>query len=130
MKVSLIELQLLFHASSLILHPRFFLTLSSLAFLIVAPALVAFMIVALIVAACALVVVASSRHKKSSRAPLDLVGRIGTIERDLEPEGAVLVGGELFPARTRTGETIMRARGARVRVVGARGHFIEVERED
>jgi membrane protein implicated in regulation of membrane protease activity len=91
---------------------------------------VAVLIFAIFVAACALVVIASSRHKKSSRAPLHLVGRVGTIERDLEPEGAVLVCGELFPARTRTGEKILRASGTRVRVVGARAHFLEVERED
>jgi len=45
--------------------------------------------------------------------------------RALEPEGAVLVGGELWPARARNGDRI--AHGGRVRIVGARGHWLEVE---
>jgi membrane protein implicated in regulation of membrane protease activity len=118
MKVLLIKIQLFFHSSAFLLPTRFSLSLLPFAILIVA-----------LVIAALVVVIASSRHKKSSRAPLDLVGRVGTIVRDLEPEGAVLVGGELFPARTRTGEKILRASGARVRVVGARAHFLEVERK-
>ena len=93
-----------------------------------------FLIAAVLLAAIAVVVfvvfAASLRHKKSSSAPLDLVGRVGTVERDLTPEGAVLVRGELFPARARTGERIVGEGGVRVRVVGARGHLLEVEREE
>lgn len=82
---------------------------------------------ALSLIACALVV-AASRHKKSAGTPLDLIGRAATVEKDLEPEGAVLVCGELMPARSRDGATVRR-KGARVRVVGARGHYLEVEPE-
>ncbi|HVG29659.1 MAG TPA: NfeD family protein [Pyrinomonadaceae bacterium] len=85
------------------------------------------------IAALSLAVVAAlaaaSRHKKSTGAPLSLVGRVGTIEKDLAPEGAVLVAGELMAARSRTGEQIRREICARVRVVGARGHCLLVEPE-
>ncbi|MDQ1523917.1 MAG: NfeD-like C-terminal, partner-binding [Pyrinomonadaceae bacterium] len=52
-------------------------------------------------------------------------GRVGVVAEALEPEGAVLVDGELWRARSRSGVRI--ARGGRVRVVGARGHWLEVE---
>ncbi|MDQ3746353.1 MAG: hypothetical protein M3444_18425 [Acidobacteriota bacterium] len=68
-----------------------------------------------------------SRHRKSSSRPLRLVGRVGSVERDLKPEGFVLVGGELWRARVRVGATAARE-GERVRVVGARGCALEVER--
>jgi membrane-bound ClpP family serine protease len=68
----------------------------------------------------------SSRHQKTSRLPLNLVGRVGSVERPLCPEGFVLVGGELWPARVRGGGAVERGR-ANVRVVGAEGHALEVE---
>ncbi|MCA1816907.1 MAG: hypothetical protein LC746_10950 [Acidobacteria bacterium] len=121
MKVSLIEIRLLSHPSSLVLH-------SSSPVALPPPT---FLVVAFVAATLALVVfAASARHKKSSSAPLDLVGRVGVVVRDLTPEGAVLVRGELFPARAPAGERIERAGGVRVRVVGARGHLLEVEREE
>ena len=80
--------------------------------------------------ALALVLVAyvfvSSRHKKSSRLPFKVVGRVASVERPLSPEGFVLVDGELWPARTRAGEAVGKGRN-NVRVVGASGHVLEVE---
>ncbi len=67
-----------------------------------------------------------SRHKKSSRLPLRVVGRLASVERPLTPEGFVLLDGEMWPARTRTGESVGRGR-SNVRVVGASGHRLEVE---
>jgi len=67
-----------------------------------------------------------SRHKKSSLSPLRLVGRVASVEKDLRPAGFILVEGELWPARSRGGEIIARG-SANVRVVGARGHLLEVE---
>jgi len=88
----------------------------------------AFLLLLAVVSALALALVAyvflSSRHRKSSRRPLNLVGRVGSVERPLRPEGFVLVGGELWPARVRAGEGVARGR---VRVVGARGCVLEVE---
>jgi membrane-bound serine protease (ClpP class) len=75
------------------------------------------------VVACA-VAAAMSRHQKSAGRPLRLEGRVGVVLEALEPEGAVLVDGELWRARARGGDIIA---GGRVRIVGARGHWLEVE---
>ena len=76
--------------------------------------------------ALAAYVVHASRQQKYSRSPLNLVGQVGSVERALEPEGFVLIGGELWRARARGGATVERG-GRRVRVVGARGCVLEVE---
>ena len=86
----------------------------------------------IVLAAAALALVAYvahvSRHKKSSKRMPVLVGRVATVERDLEPEGFVLVDGELWRARLRGGLGVARARET-VRVVGASGYSLEVERD-
>lgn len=69
-----------------------------------------------------------SRHKKSSTRMPALVGSVATVERTLEPEGFVLVDGELWRARLRGGSGVARERET-VRVVGASGYVLEVERE-
>jgi len=85
----------------------------------------------LAVVVCAVyVAVTSRRHKRGARGGVDLVGRAGTVERDLQPEGAVLVAGEVWPARTRSGRALTRAECARVRVVGVGRHWLEVEPEE
>jgi len=71
-------------------------------------------------------VVHSSRQKKYSRSPLNLVGRVASVERALEPEGFVLIEGELWRARAR-GEATVERGGRRVRVVGASGCVLLVE---
>lgn len=79
----------------------------------------------IVVVAVCVGVAAASRHKKGAQGSLDVVGRAGVVEKELRPEGAVLVAGELLPARARDGRAV--ARGARVRVVGASGHLLLVE---
>jgi membrane protein implicated in regulation of membrane protease activity len=64
--------------------------------------------------------------KNSSRLPLKLVGRVASVERALEPEGFVLLDGELWRARVRGAARVERGR-ANVRVVGARDCVLEVE---
>lgn len=76
--------------------------------------------------ALAAYVVHSSRQKKYSQSPLNLVGRVASVERALEPEGFVLIEGELWRARVRGVESIERG-GRRVRVVGASGCVLLVE---
>jgi len=71
-------------------------------------------------------VVHSSRQQKYSRSPLNLVGRVASVERALEPEGFVLVEGELWRARVSGVASVARG-GARVRVVGASGCVLLVE---
>ena len=70
-------------------------------------------------------IIALSRHKKSATGELGLMGVAAIGETTLEPEGAVLVRGELWRARSRSGASVQR--GGRVRVVGASGHLLEVE---
>lgn len=86
----------------------------------------------LILAAAALALLAYvahvSRHKKSSTRMPTLVGSLAVVERSLEPEGFVLVDGELWRARLRGDAGVARERET-VRVVGASGYVLEVERE-
>ena len=84
--------------------------------------LVALMAVGL---ALALVIVAVSRHRKAATGELDLMGALATVETTLEPEGSVLIRGELWRARLRTGANI--ERGRTVRIVGASNYLLEVE---
>jgi membrane-bound serine protease (ClpP class) len=67
-----------------------------------------------------------ARRWKSARDAPSLVGQVGSVERTLEPEGFVLVRGELWPARLRRGTRAERGECS-VRVVGARGCLLEVE---
>jgi membrane-bound serine protease (ClpP class) len=76
--------------------------------------------------ALAAYVIHASRQQKYSRLPLNLVGRVASVERALEPEGFVLIEGELWRARVRGGETV-ESGGPLVRVVGASGCVLEVE---
>lgn len=73
----------------------------------------------------ALIIAAISRHKKSGVGELDLLGARAVVETTLEPEGSVLVRGELWRARLRAGGKL--ERGQTVRVVGASQHLLEVE---
>ena len=76
--------------------------------------------------ALAAYIIHASRQQKYSRSPLNLVGRVASVERALAPEGFVLIEGELWRARVR-GEAVVERGGPRVRVVGASGCVLEVE---
>ncbi len=67
-----------------------------------------------------------SRHRKAGEGDTGLVGAMARVETTLEPEGAVIVQGELWRARLKSaGEPL--TRGRTVRIVGARDHCLEVE---
>lgn len=89
------------------------------------PFVVAALILCVMLIAAALYLVILSRHHKSATGDFELIGALAFVEARLEPEGAVLVRGELWRARTRAGATV--ERGHRVRIVGARTHLLEVE---
>lgn len=72
------------------------------------------------------VVVLLSRHRKAGAREVSLIWRVASVAEPLNPEGAVMVCGELWRARARSGETVGRG-SANVRIVGARGHLLEVE---
>jgi membrane-bound serine protease (ClpP class) len=73
----------------------------------------------------ALIVVAMSRHKKSGMGDFDLLGSVALVQTNLAPEGSVMVRGELWRARSRTGALV--EQGQEVRIVGASQYLLEVE---
>ena len=76
-----------------------------------------------------LLIAAASRHKKRAVGSLRLIGSIARVETDLQPEGSVIIKGELWRARVRhMGEPLRR--GCLARVVGASNHLLEVEPSD
>ena len=92
----------------------------------------------------ALMVAGLAHHKKAGARALNLIGAIGFIESKLDPEGAVIVDGELWRARLRSDKLEFVAerqlappenRSAlptrnRVRVVGVEAHLLLVEPSD
>jgi membrane-bound ClpP family serine protease len=73
----------------------------------------------------ALFVASLSRHKKSATGALKMTGAIGLVESALDPEGSVIINGELWRARVEKGSSLQPR--DRVRVVGHRGHLVLVE---
>lgn len=72
-----------------------------------------------------LLVLALWRHKRSSAGDIKLIGERGRVETKLDPEGTVIVAGELWRATSNDGAAI--EVHARVRVVGMQGHLVIVE---
>ena len=81
--------------------------------------------VTLVVLLCALFLASLSRHKKSATGPLKMMGATGLVESALDPEGSVIINGELWRARVENG-SVLQSRDI-VRVVGQRGHLVLVE---
>jgi membrane protein implicated in regulation of membrane protease activity len=72
-----------------------------------------------------LLVIALYFHKKGSSGDISLMGRIAEVQKQLDPEGTVIVGGELWRAKSKDGALI--SAHQRVRVVGFEGHLALVE---
>ena len=66
------------------------------------------------------------KHKKSGMGQIQLLGARAHVQTDLDPEGAVLVAGELWRARSFDGTTI--AANEPVKVVQIQGHLLLVKR--
>jgi membrane-bound serine protease (ClpP class) len=71
------------------------------------------------------IVIALYQHKKRTGSPGKLLGELGEVSSDLRPEGAVVVHGELWRARSRSGSPV--SAQTRVLVVGVEGHLLLVE---
>ena len=82
-------------------------------------------IIVLLAGLIAALLAALSRHQKSGSRDVKLIGEFATVETRLNPEGTVLVWGELWCAKSADGGSI--SRGLRVRVVGFRDHLALVE---
>ena len=80
----------------------------------------------LLAALVALALMALSRHKKSGTGQIQLLGAEGLVQAELRPEGAVLIKGELWRARSIDGTSI--AVRERVEVAAVDGHLVVVKR--
>jgi membrane-bound serine protease (ClpP class) len=56
------------------------------------------------------------RHKKAGAGDIKLIGEIAQVESRLDPVGTVIIGGEMWRARSSNGDVI--SPRTRVRVVG------------
>ena len=70
-------------------------------------------------------VLALWRHKRASAGEVKLIGELGQVETELDPEGTVIVCGELWRAKSSDGASI--PAHTRVRAVGIQGHLVLVE---
>ncbi len=80
---------------------------------------------AAVLAGLSLLVLSLWRHKRVSASEVKLIGELGQVETKLDPEGTVIVCGELWRARSSDGSFI--AAQTRVRAVGIQGHLVLVE---
>ena len=76
----------------------------------------------------ATLVIALYVHKRKGAGDIRLIGELGHVDTKLDPEGTVIVGGELWRAKSKTG-TAISAR-SRVRVVAFVDHLALVELYD
>jgi membrane-bound ClpP family serine protease len=73
-------------------------------------------------------VAAISRRKKFAAGDMRLIGASALVDSVLDPEGAILVTGELWRARSADGRTI--PTHTKVHVVDLQGHLLLVEPDD
>lgn len=66
------------------------------------------------------------KHKKSGIGRIQLLSARGLAQTDLDPEGAVLIAGELWQARSFDGTKIAANEG--VEVLEVQGHLLVVKR--
>jgi membrane-bound ClpP family serine protease len=74
-----------------------------------------------------LVVIALYRHKKRATGDVLLVGQLGQVHSALDPEGTVIIQGEMWPACCGDDEHIPAE--TKVRIVDTRGHLLIATRE-
>lgn len=88
----------------------------------------AYLLLALGLAVLFLAIVGISlwKHKKSGMGRIQLLGAIAYAQTELDPEGAVLIDGELWRARSFDGTSI--AADEQVEVVQVQGHLLLVKR--
>ncbi len=82
-------------------------------------------VLTIVAALATVVVVALYLHKRASGGDIRLIGELAQVDTKLDPEGTVIVCGELWRARSQDGVQIATRR--QVRVVGFEGHLALVE---
>ena len=86
------------------------------------------LLIAILVSAASLaaaLVIALYVHKRKGTGPIELIGETARVDTELDPEGTVIVCGELWRAKSKTGAVI--SAGAQVRVVAFVEHLALVE---
>jgi membrane-bound ClpP family serine protease len=78
-----------------------------------------------VAALATLIVIGLYLHKKAGAGDIKLIGEVAQVDTQLDPEGTVIVCGELWRARSKNGAVI--SSHARVRVVGFEDHLALVE---
>jgi membrane-bound ClpP family serine protease len=73
-------------------------------------------------------IAALSRHRKSGSGTIVLVGQCGVVHTDLNPDGTVIINGELWPATSVSGRATKK--GAQVKVTAVEGLCLVVEQVD
>jgi membrane-bound serine protease (ClpP class) len=81
---------------------------------------------AFLLLAVAIYLAALSRNKKTATLDLPLNGAQARVEKRLDPEGTIMVQGELWRARSRSGQAI--ETNSLVLIVGTHDHLLLVER--
>jgi membrane-bound serine protease (ClpP class) len=89
------------------------------------PTLVVLAIISAVGFLLAIVLAAWSRHAKSGRRDPLVIGATGFVTTKLDPEGSILIHGELWRARSSQGTVVAPAN--RVIVVGVQEHLLLVE---
>lgn len=97
--------------------------------MVVSPIVIIVLLLGLCFSALFIYILLSSRHRKAGAGNLDLLGMIARVETTLEPEGAIILDGELWRARVLHPTSPVRP-GHTVRIVGANGHFLLVSPMD
>jgi membrane-bound ClpP family serine protease len=86
-----------------------------------------FLFLAFLIFVSVLLTVMILHHRKGARGDFNLMNRLGMVETTIDPEGSVLIGGEVWRALSETEERL--ERGRQVRVCGARKHLLIVAPE-
>jgi membrane-bound ClpP family serine protease len=95
----------------------------------VSPIVIIVLVLSSCLSALLIFITSLSRHRKAGYGALDLLGLIARVETKLEPEGAIILNGELWRACV-SNRGMQIGPGCTVRVVGVRGHLLVVECAD
>ena len=95
----------------------------------VSPIVIIVLLLSLCLSALFIFITLLSRHRKAGAGKLDHLGMSARVETTLEPEGAIILDGELWRARVTQSATPV-GPGSKVRIVGASGHLLIVEPAD
>ena len=79
-----------------------------------------------LLALLAIAVVSLWKHKKAGSGQIHVVGATALVETDLDPEGTILIDGELWRAKSIDGTSI--AAQEQVNVVAVQGYLLLVRR--